>query len=322
MAIPGPGSPLAVTDIVTEFGGTAPHGISEYYRGGGNVPDSATNNAIPTSGQIALGNFYGSANVVNVNLTIGSNTNNYNLYTQASANPAYVAGASNVTLTVNPGVTVGSSSTGTYALSVPSGFSPGDSVNIVNNGTIVGRGGNGGRGEQVGAMAAAGGAGGHALYINRPVSITNAGVIAGAGGGGGGSRSGFTYTGTWPKSGAPQGNGSLGGNGGGGGAGSPAGSGGVFGYGNPNVAGRQGNSGANGTATSGGSGGARNFGIPSTYYSGTGGNGGARGANGTASEAPKSPNTVTTAGGARGRYITGNAYATWVATGTRLGASS
>ena len=146
MAIPGPGSPLAVTDIVTEFGGTAPHGLSEYYRGGGNVPDSATNSAIPTSGQIALGNFYGSANVVNVNLTISSNTNNYDVYTQASANPAYVAGASNVTVTVNPGVTVGSTSTGTYAMSVPSGFNPGDSVNIVNNGTVVGRGGNGGSG--------------------------------------------------------------------------------------------------------------------------------------------------------------------------------
>lgn len=55
---------ISLSNIATEFGGSAPHAMSEYYSGGSNVP-SGTQNAsgvtIPTSGQIALAtNFYGS----------------------------------------------------------------------------------------------------------------------------------------------------------------------------------------------------------------------------------------------------------------------
>ena len=319
MAIPGPGTPIDLTDIATEFGDSAPHTVSEFYRGGGKVPDSAGNSAIPTSGSIALGNFYGSANIVALALTIASNTNNYDLYTVVSADPSYSAGSTAITLTVNPGVTVGSTSTGTYALSVPSGFNPADSVNIVNNGTIVGRGGNGGSGGSYNSdNAQAGGAGGHALYINRPVSITNSGTLAGAGGGGGGSGGAALQTGSWPKSGAgifdP-----YSGNSGGGGAGSPAGSG-APGY-PQSVAGK---AGSPGTATAGGAGGPRN--TAGANYTGAGGNGGARGAAGATAEpyggSTSNPRQPSKAGGASGRYITGNSYATWVATGTRLGGAS
>jgi hypothetical protein len=315
MAIPGSGE-IAVTDLSTEFGGTAPHGLSEYYRGGGLVPDSATNVSIPTSGAIALGNFYGSANIVALNVTISSNTNNYDLYSTVSANPSYVAGATAVTLTVNPGVTVGSTSTGTYALSIPSGFNPADTVAMVNNGTVVGRGGNGGAGisyNQSGSNV--GQAAGHGLYINRPVSITNAGTLAGGGGGGGSSRSARNHQGFWPKSGGPQGQFYNGSSGGGGGAGTSVGTGGAVGA-------PTGFAGANGTATSGGTGGARAP-HPTGGYAGKGGNGGARGSAGSAAEVT----TGTDPGpggtpGATGRYITGNTYATWVANGTRLGGAS
>ena len=55
MAIPGPGSPIGIQTIVNEFGGDAPHAISEYYRGG---PEVGPNNTdVPTSGTIALSNF-------------------------------------------------------------------------------------------------------------------------------------------------------------------------------------------------------------------------------------------------------------------------
>lgn len=318
MAIPGPGSPLAITDLATEFGGSAPHGLSEYYRGGGNVPDSATNSAIPTSGQIALGNFYGSANVVALNVTISANTNNYDLWSTVSANPAYVAGATAVTLTVNPGVTVSSTSTGTYALAIPSGFNPADTVTFVNNGTVVGKGGNGGDGIVYNASGSnVGQAGGHGLYINRPVSITNAGTLAGGGGGGGSSRSCRYHQGFWPKTGAPQGQYYNGSSGGGGGAGTSVGTGGAKGA--PN-----GYAGANGTATTGGAGGARAL-FPNypTQYAGKAGDGGGRGSAGSAAEAT----TGTDPGpggtpGATGRYITGNTYATWIANGTRLGGAS
>jgi hypothetical protein len=62
MALPSSGV-LTLDDIQTEFGGTNPISLSEYYRGGGLVPDSALNAAIPTSGAISVSDFYGSANL-------------------------------------------------------------------------------------------------------------------------------------------------------------------------------------------------------------------------------------------------------------------
>ena len=57
MAIPGSGTPIDLTTIATEFNDDAPHSVSEFYRGGGLVPDAVTNSTIPTTGAIALGNF-------------------------------------------------------------------------------------------------------------------------------------------------------------------------------------------------------------------------------------------------------------------------
>ena len=53
-------APISITDLVTEFGGSAPHSLTEYYRGGSLVPSGpAANNSIPTSGAISLTNFFG-----------------------------------------------------------------------------------------------------------------------------------------------------------------------------------------------------------------------------------------------------------------------
>lgn len=328
-------------DIVAEFGGTAPHQITEYYRGGALVNDVANNAAINTSGEISIGDFYGAGNIVVINLTLASNTNNYDVYAAASSNPAYIAGASEINVTVNPGVTVGSTSTGTYAMQVPSSFNPADQVSITNNGVIVGKGGNGGtcgtnpNNDSVNGNGTTGGGGGHALYINRPVTITNNGTIAGAGGGGGGSGSADVAIGQDPKSGiqlVP-----YGGNGGGGGAGVNAGSGGAGGPaqpkpGFPQV--RNGFAGSAGTATTGGAGGPRQVSPFTNFVSrtGKGGNGGARGAAGQTGEVPYQgpgpsgnytmPKGNPAPGGARGRYITGNSFATWATNGTRLGGVS
>ena len=60
MAIKSSGS-LAISEIVTEFGGSTPHSLSEYYAGAGLVaagtkdPDG---NAIPSSGTIKISDFY------------------------------------------------------------------------------------------------------------------------------------------------------------------------------------------------------------------------------------------------------------------------
>lgn len=62
MALQSSGT-ITLNDIAGEFGGSQPHAINEYYRAGGNVPDSATNSSIPTSGTITFSNFYGGANI-------------------------------------------------------------------------------------------------------------------------------------------------------------------------------------------------------------------------------------------------------------------
>lgn len=298
MPIPGPGVPISMTTIATEFGGAVPHSLSEYYRGGGLVPNTPTNAAIPTSGTISMGNFYGSANRAIVSLVISGNVQNYDVFDNRG--PNYVAGNTDLTVTINPGVVVGSASTGSFAMLVPSAFSPADTVTIVNNGTIIGAGGSGGSGgiagQFVGNPGNPGAAGGNALYVNRPTIVTNNGTLASGGGGGGGGGANL----------APTANRRFGG-GGGGGAGFTGGAGGAGGAG---AGPSPGDPGSPGTASAGGSGGAGNLGV---YPGGPGGGQGAAGASGTTG-----PRTAG-AGGGTGNYITGNPFVTYPATGTRLG---
>lgn len=317
MAVKSTG-PLSIQEVATEFGDTAPHSISEFYRGGSIVPDAASNSGIPTSGAINIGGFYGAQNRITLNITISSNTNNYDLYTTASANPGYQAGITDINLTVNPGVTVSSTSIGTYALQIPNSFNPGDNVTLINQGTIVGKGGNGGNGPGNG-VGGNGESGGNALYVNRATTVTNNGVLAGAGGGGGGSGSAAVQTGTSPKGGGAVYT-YFGGSGGGGGAGVSPGTGGSA---NPGAQ-TPGSAGSSGTATAGGAGGPR---TSSPYgYTGAGGAGGARGSAGVNGE-PYGGSTTNArygsgSGGSAGKYLVGSSYVTWDATGTRLGSAT
>jgi hypothetical protein len=330
MAIPGPGTAISITTIVNEFGGTVPHSISEYYRGGGLVPNTPGNAAIPTSGQIAIGDFYGSANRASYTITISADTQNYDAYTNRG--PLYVPGSSDITYAINPGVTVGSASIPAYAFSVPNAFNPGDTVTIVNNGSVRGAGGTGGNGGEANALspgfnpgggATAGGAGGNSVYVNRPTTITNNGTIASGGGGGGGGGNAYVFGGGGKQPvvvyGGP-------GGGGGGGAGSIVGGGGSAGAANTPGISPAGTSGSSGTATTGGAGGS--FGQnQNTNPQTRGGNGGAGGASGSAgSSGTPGSNDPSNAypqsgasGGATGNYITGNSLVTWPATGTRQG---
>lgn len=50
---------ISLLNISDEFGGIAPDSISEYYRGGANVPDIGENSGIPTAGTIKFTDFYG-----------------------------------------------------------------------------------------------------------------------------------------------------------------------------------------------------------------------------------------------------------------------
>lgn len=247
---------------------------------------------------------YGKRQVIE--LTIGSPANNYDVYTNRG--PTYAPGSSDIVVTVNPGVTVGSTSTGTYAMLVPSAFSPDDTVTIVNNGLIQGMGGAGGAGGPTPAPLA-GSTGGNAIYVNRPTTITNNSTVAAGGGGGGGGGPGRVGPVLSPT-------GRTGGGGGGGGAGTNGGAGGAGGVGPIGTGG----AGSAGTSPAGGGGGSGYF-NPGGGPGGPGGAGGGRGAAGTSgtSGGGPAPTTPGGAGGAAGNYIVGNPFVTWPATGTRQG---
>jgi len=247
-----------------------------------------------------------------INLSISSPAYNYDVYTNRG--PTYVAGTSEITVTIAPGVTVGSTSTGTYAFSVPSAFNPGDTVTVINQGVIQGRGGDGGSAATVPGPGNGqpGGTGGAAVFINRPTTITNNGTLAGGGGGGGAG------AGAQPDSGFQ-----IGGGGGGGGAGFNGGSGGS-GRGNPGISppfpAQPGNPGTSPAGGSGGSGVTVPLGPPNET-SGTGGAGGGRGASGSSGQ-PKQGVFSGGGGGGAGAYIVGQPFVTYPAVGTRQGPSS
>lgn len=187
--------------------------------------------------------FRGTQDKVTANINISADTQNYTLNTASV--PGYVANFSKVYLHVDSGIYVGSSSTGSYAMTI-TGFASGDLVYLINNGTIIGAGGAGGNSAND-APGNPGNAGGNALKLECSTRIYNNGIIAGGGGGGGANDGGSTY-------GSCFGGDKFTGQGGGGGAGYTAGSGGS---GSPN--------GSAGTKTAGGGG------------AGTGGNQGAAG---------------------------------------------
>lgn len=60
--------PISMQDIVNEFGGATPHNINEYYRGGNRVPNANINVNVPSSGAIAVGDFYGASKIIYLTL--------------------------------------------------------------------------------------------------------------------------------------------------------------------------------------------------------------------------------------------------------------
>jgi hypothetical protein len=65
MGVKTSGSLSLTSDIVGEFGGSAPHSLSEYKRGGSYVPNISHNNDIPTSNSdIRFSDYYGTTSYV------------------------------------------------------------------------------------------------------------------------------------------------------------------------------------------------------------------------------------------------------------------
>jgi len=233
-------------------------------------------------------------------VTVSASTQSINLHTLLGS-PTYPITA---VVNIDSGLTIGSSSTSTPAITTSS--LPAGSILYLTIGSgtyVVGKGGVGGNriaGASGSANVKAGTAGGTALYTRITTYLTNNGTIGGGGGGGGGggvtNSSGQAYD---DYTGA-----------GGGGAGNAVGAGGVG-------TGQCASGGAAGTLTTGGNGASycSNSGSSELQYGsygGAGGNLGLAGANGT-------PYQTHNVGGAAGYAIDGVSYVTKKTAGTITG---
>jgi hypothetical protein len=240
-------------------------------------------------------------NRVAANITIASDTANYTFNTAKVA--GYSAGKTDATLTINSGIFVFSGSTGSYALTVDTSWDVGDTVTIINNGVIVGKGGEGGSGyPYAGSPGKDGKNAGPALLVQRALTMNNLNRIAGGGGGGGGGGYGSFTAGksTFFVSGG----------GGGGGIGN--------GNGGPTFTPLGGSPGSSGTLASAGSGGSSGG-----AQAGNGGSGGSYGSNGVSGGPSSGPGSEGPgSGGAAGACIVGNSNITYTNTGTRNGSIS
>ena len=306
-ALPSAPNSLSINQIAQEYGGSTPHSMSEYYGDGDNVLDGAQGDggAIPESGAISIGDFFGGRDRVVINLTISSNTQSYQISQQYGG--TYEAGFTDIILTNNAQVgSTAVSTAGIYSGTAPN-YASGDTLKIVNAGNIRGRGGNGGAGaNNAGQGVGAGQIAGDAIETTFPLTVVNnsgAKLLGGGGGGGGGGR-GSTVQPGQPGNPPTQSGGKsqgqqpgqpsnppatqfFGGGGGGGGAGNQVGSGGAGGS-------SQGQAGQAGGADSGGGGG--------DTTGQTNPNGGAGGAVGAAGAAGQQGG----AAGAAGHAIEGN----------------
>lgn len=217
--------------------------------------------------------------------TISADTSNYNLRTAALAAGWDGAAPLFATVTINSGIVVSATSTGSYAFDTDLSYPAGSTLALVCAGYICGMGGAGGAGSSPSGVI--GLPGGPALRAQYPISIdATGGTIAGGGGGGGG------HYGTNPYISSSEGCG-----GGGGRTGRTSSSGG---YAYP----YRGNDGSFSAA------GADKYNPTQPY--GSGGAGGNWGSGGSAGYLGQ-------AGGAAGAAVVGNANITWLNTGNRYG---
>ena len=154
---------ISIQSLVDEFGGSAPHAMSEYYRNAGLVPSN--NTSVPTSGEFGLTDCYSAVN--EIQHTHSSNATDQNYATVFGSNWASTVPKR---ITINNGVTIGATGSN-YAMTLPSGM--GGTLIIDNAGTVQGYGG------------AAGGAGGTCIHVSSSgVTVNNTGTIQAGGGGG------------------------------------------------------------------------------------------------------------------------------------------
>jgi hypothetical protein len=149
MPLPTTG-PISLANIAAEFGGTAPHSVSEYYAAAAGVPGV---------GAVGIGAFRGKSAEIAITATNSASLDLSSAFGSDYGNPIAKR------LVVPSNVILG-------PVSIPSGMS--GSLTIENAGEIQGVGG-----------GANGGNGGHAITAYESFSLLNTGAVRGGGGGGG-----------------------------------------------------------------------------------------------------------------------------------------
>jgi len=187
MALPASGAIRMGGDIGVELGNTATSMISL----GATAPRTLA--GVPSGAIRVAADFYGKSSGFTFNQTISSDTTNYNLKSAAIAAGWDQSKPLIATITINAGVYVYSTSTGSYAFDTGSSFYTGSTLALINNGTILGRGGDGGQGafynsgtDSIVGANRNGTTAGPAFIARYAISVTNNGTIGGGGGGGGG----------------------------------------------------------------------------------------------------------------------------------------
>lgn len=264
MAVKSSGQLSFNTDIVGEFGGSAPHSLSEYKRGGSLVPSGpSANSDIPTTNSnIQFSDFYGAIQAV----TFSISSNQTGLDLESYLITAGWDQTTPVILGITSSTYIYSTSTSTPALYISSAFN--NLLTIENAGYIMGMGGQGGY--RTTFPSYAGGAGGDAIECDATgVIIKNFSDILGGGGGGAGGRNYSSSAHDTSHGGGGAGGGTGGGSlsgrtGGAGGTPGNYGADGLSNYtGGPGQGGAQGG-GAAGPATNNGGGGGGGGRIPAT----------------------------------------------------------
>lgn len=197
MAIKTSGS-ISIQDIVNEFGGTAPHALNEYYKGGALVPISNANVNVPTSGAISLENFYGASRNIIISYSMyGGGGGGGNGFADGSGSGRAPSGKITGIMTKASYDALISANGGSLPSVIPAGnflasAAGGLGGNIAsNNGTVNGTAG-------AASDFGAGGAGGPANSSGQPAPWGHWGAAGGGGGGDNGSGSYFGYGGNDP----------------------------------------------------------------------------------------------------------------------------
>jgi hypothetical protein len=197
---------LPITEIINEFGGSTPHGLSEYYGDGSFINNVyfPTTPKIPNKGSaINIGAFYGKSKRRVLSVEINSYLSNVDIFSLFRPSLVGESLPIDAVLIIKAGVRIGGDSDlMPMSLGYPdptrnSSFRSGDTLTIENYGSVIGRGGEGGRGG-VGSSANSTGSptngevGLPAMILRFPVTINNYGTIASGGRGGKGGNGKFS----------------------------------------------------------------------------------------------------------------------------------